>query len=232
MLLAYGGSGPVHAAALAAELGVKTAIVPPLAGLFSAAGLLFARAEHHDVRFCKVSARDGDVEALRRLDAEMRAALDGADRRRRSSGSALADVRYRGQNWSIPIELPGELDDDGLAALVERFEDEHERLYGTRLEPGSPVDVRALRLIALGPERDAFSLAHVPELALSADTRQADFGRAGTLEVPVRTRSQLPGRRPAPGPLLIDEYDTTVVVPPGWSVALDPGTGRARPRSV
>src|SRR5207248_2676641 len=61
VLLAYGGSGPVHAAALAAELGVKTAIVPALAGLFSAAGLLFARTERHDVRFCKVSARDGDA---------------------------------------------------------------------------------------------------------------------------------------------------------------------------
>jgi N-methylhydantoinase A len=53
VLLAYGGSGPVHAAALAAELGVRTAIVPPLAGLFSAAGLLFARTERHDVRFCR-----------------------------------------------------------------------------------------------------------------------------------------------------------------------------------
>ena len=55
-LVAYGGSGPVHAAALAAELGVRTVIVPPLAGLFSAAGLLFARTEFHDVRFCRVDA--------------------------------------------------------------------------------------------------------------------------------------------------------------------------------
>src|SRR5205085_4534307 len=70
VLLAYGGSGPVHAAALAAELGVKTAIVPPLAGLFSAAGLLFARTERHDVRFCRVSARGGESSGaeLRRLD--------------------------------------------------------------------------------------------------------------------------------------------------------------------
>ena len=52
-LVAYGGSGPVHAAGLAAELGVRTVIVPPHAGLFSAAGLLFARSEFHDVRFCQ-----------------------------------------------------------------------------------------------------------------------------------------------------------------------------------
>ena len=75
VLIAYGGSGPVHAAALAAELGVATAVVPPLAGLFSAAGLLYARAEFHDVRFCRVSVREPDFDTLERLDAEMRAAL-------------------------------------------------------------------------------------------------------------------------------------------------------------
>ena len=71
----------------------------------------------------------------------------------------LADVRYRGQNWSVTIDFPGEIDDAALAALVERFEDEHERLYGTRLEPGSPVDIRALRLIALGPPRTELDAA-------------------------------------------------------------------------
>src|SRR5207248_4770595 len=220
VLLAYGGSGPVHAAALAAELGVKTAIVPPLAGLFSAAGLLFARTERHDVRFCKVSARDGDPAELRRLDAEMRAALDGDDV---VEWQRVADVRYRGQNWSVPVELPDEIDAASLAALVERFEAEHERLYGTRLEPGSPVDVRALRLVALGPERGAFALDHASVYEPATATRLAYFDRE-LLDVPVRSRASLVGD-PQSGPLLVDEYDTTVVVPPGWSVALDEATG-------
>ena len=215
-LLAYGGSGPIHAAALAAELGVKTAIVPPLAGLFSAAGLLFARPERHDVRFCKVSARDGDDEELRRLEEEMRASMDAPDV---VEWQRVADVRYRGQSWSIPLEWPEGVD---VAALVERFEEAHEQLYGTRLEQGSPVDVRALRLIALGPESPPFSLVYEqPDVAA---TRRADFGpRYGTIEVPVRSRAQL--AEPVGGPLLIDEYDTTVVVPPGWTVALDAATG-------
>ena len=219
VLLAYGGSGPVHAAALAAELGVKTAIIPPLAGLFSAAGLLFARAEHHDVRFCRVSARDGDAGELRRLDAEMRVALDGDDV---VEWQRTADVRYRGQNWSVPVELPGELDEASLAALVERFEAEHERLYGTRLEPGSPVDVRALRLVALGPERDIFALDQ-EALEHTETTRPAYFD-GKLVDVPVRSRASLVGEAQL-GPLLVDEYDTTVVVPPGWSVALDGATG-------
>src|SRR5581483_10135587 len=104
-LVAYGGSGPVHAAALAAELGTRTAVVPPLAGLFSAAGLLFARPAYHDVRFCRIDARDPDLDALRRLDTEMRDGLaprvGGEPEWRR-----VADVRYRGQSWSVPIEVP------------------------------------------------------------------------------------------------------------------------------
>jgi 5-oxoprolinase (ATP-hydrolysing) len=217
VLLAYGGSGPVHAAALAAELGVRTAIVPPLAGLFSAAGLLFARTERHDVRFCKVSARDGDATELERLDAEMRAGLDGDDV---VEWQRVADVRYRGQNWSVPIEFP---DGMPLAELVEHFEAEHERLYGTRLEARSPVDVRALRLVALGPERPSFALDGTTGYEPAAATRRAYFdGEA--FDVPVRTRAAL-GGDPQPGPLLVDEYDTTVVVPPGWTVALDQATG-------
>src|SRR5581483_12492412 len=136
---------------------------------------------------------------LRRLEGEMRAALDDGDV---VEWQRLADVRYHGQNWSIPVEWPGELDEEGLAALVERFEDAHEQLYGTRLEEGSPVDVRALRLIALGPERDDFRLEHEARPVPEGTTRAADFGpRHGTLEVPVRSRASI-GDEPVAGPLL------------------------------
>ncbi|MBA3841837.1 MAG: hydantoinase B/oxoprolinase family protein [Actinobacteria bacterium] len=213
VLIAYGGSGPVHAAALAGELGVRTAIVPPLAGLFSAVGLLAARDEQHDVRFCRVDARAPDLDELRRLDAELRPA--GGEWQR------VADVRYRGQSWSVPIELPGELDAVAVAGLVERFEAEHERLYGTRLEVGSPIDVRALRVIALGPVRAPLG-AFVAEDRLPG-ARRADFGD-GPVEVPTITRSSL-GADLVAGPLLVDEHDTTIVVPPGWAVRLDAPTG-------
>jgi 5-oxoprolinase (ATP-hydrolysing) len=214
VLVAYGGSGPLHAAALAAELGVRTAIVPPLAGLFSAIGLLFARAEWHDVRFCRIDARHADLDELRRLDAEMRRPCEGWER--------VADVRYRGQSWSVPIDFPGsfdtaEIDAASVAALVERFEAEHETLYGTRLEAGAPVDIRALRLVSLGPGQPPVPLSAPGKE--SGGVRRADFGD-GEVEVPVRSRGSLV--EPAEGPLLVDEYDTTVVVPPGWAVRLDP----------
>jgi 5-oxoprolinase (ATP-hydrolysing)/N-methylhydantoinase A len=212
VLVAYGGSGPVHAAALAEELGVRTAVVPPVAGLFSAVGLLSAREERHDVRFCRVDARRPDLALLGRLDAEMR--VDAPESLR------IADVRYRGQSWSVPVDFPGEIDDDGAAALVERFEAEHERLYGTRLEPGSPIDIRALRLVSLGPERSPIALRARP--AATSGARHADFGD-GPVPADVKRRDDL--SESTAGPLLVDEYDTTIVVPPGWAARLDEATG-------
>jgi 5-oxoprolinase (ATP-hydrolysing)/N-methylhydantoinase A len=211
-LVAYGGSGPVHAAALAAALGVRTVVVPPLAGVFSAVGLLSARAERHDVRFCRIDARAPDLERLRSLDREMR--VEGAAWQR------SADVRYRGQSWSVTVELPGEIDAVSLAELVARFEREHERLYGTRLDPGSPVDIRALRRVSLGPERPATS--YRADGPARAGTRLADFGDG---PVPARVCSRDDLREPGAGPILVDEPDTTIVVPPGWVARLDPASG-------
>jgi 5-oxoprolinase (ATP-hydrolysing)/N-methylhydantoinase A len=217
-LVAYGGAGPVHAAALAADLGVRTAIVPPLAGVFSSVGLLFARTEFHDVRFCRVDARSGDVEQLVLLEAEMRADL--ADR---VAGLGevewlrSADVRYRGQNWSVTVDVPGAPGEIDTEALIERFEAEHERLYGTRLEEGSPVVVRALRLTVVGPPRAGLASAVAPSGPASG-SRVADFGEEhGRLDARVVTRAAV-GQEPLSGPLLVDEFGTTVVVPPGWTV--------------
>jgi N-methylhydantoinase B len=156
----------------------------------------------------------------------MRAALGAAiGAEAEAHWERLADVRYRGQNWSVTVELPGALDAAALAGLVERFEAEHERLYGTRLDPGSPIDIRALRLIALGPQRPPFALPAASGRPALAATRRADFGDPhGIVEAAVRSRASLTAE-PAAGPLLIDEYDTTVVVPPGWTVRVDEATG-------
>jgi N-methylhydantoinase A len=136
-----------------------------------------------------------------------------------------ADLRYGGQSWEIEVELSeGPVDRQLLAALRARFEDEHEVLYGVRGRPGSPVEIRAVRLAALGPSAapPSFDVAD-PLVRERHATRRMWLG--GTAEeVPVRSRSSI-GAAPEAGPLLVDEYDTTVVVPGGWSVRRHLETG-------
>ncbi len=224
-LIAYGGSGPIHACGLAEELGVRTILVPAAAGLFSAVGLLFARPEFHEVRTCHLDIDSTDPAGPAALFAELKAQLDPVlEGRPGVEWVRSADLRYGGQSWEVEVELPKRpLDREVLAELRERFEREHERLYGVRDQPGSPVETRALRLTALGESAatSSFRLEETRSEPATA-TRRVSFD-AEELDVAVRLRSWL-GPTSEPGPLLVDEYDTTVVVRPGWSVRRDAGT--------
>ena len=225
-IVAYGGSGPIHAAGLAEDLGVGTVVVPAVAGLFSAVGLLFARPEFHEVRTCHLDADTCDASAVAALYGEMEAQLAPVLEGR--VGVELhqsADLRYGGQSWEVEVELaPGPADRAALDALRARFEDEHERLYGVRDQPGSPVEIRALRLTALGAAAASRSF-HVDGggPAGAAVSRGIEVG-GERHEAPIRLRASL-AEAPEPGPLLVDEYDTTVVVPPGWTARRHTATG-------
>jgi len=229
-IVAYGGSGPVHAAGLADDLGVRTVVVPAVAGLFSAVGLLFARPEFHDVRTCHLDVDTVAQEHVAALLAEMRRGLVAAFPGTPSEWSATGELRYGGQSWEVEVALPEGARVDStqappdLGALRARFEDEHERLYGVRGQPGSPVELRAVRLAALGPApaTDGLAVEAEGERGRPAATRAVTFD-GELVETPVRARAAI-AVGAEPGPLLVDEYDTTVVVPPGWSVRRDEAT--------
>ena len=226
-IIAYGGSGPVHAGGLADDLGVTTVLVPPVAGLFSAVGLLFARPEFHEVRSCHLDVDAVDPAAIATLLEEMEARA-----RPRVRGPRRAGV---GAHRRPALRRP-ELGDRGRAAatarstarcstaLRDRFEDEHEVLYGVRGQPGSPVEVRAVRLAALGASAapPSFDVADalVPDRARDA-ARCGSAARRPTCRCGRARRSE---PTPEAGPLLVDEYDTTVVVPDG----LDASAGISR----
>lgn len=225
-LIAYGGSGPVHAGGLADDLGVTRIVVPAVAGLFSAVGLLFARPEFHEVRPCHLDVDTVDPGLVEGLLAEMEAALRSAFAGREEPGWARsADLRYGGQSWEIEVELPpGQVDRALLTEVRERFEAEHEVLYGVRGLPGSPVQLRAVRLAALGQSSTAPSFDATAGLVPDRHATRRVWLGGDVVEVPVRARSSIGGEGVA-GPLLVDEYDTTVVVPPGWEARRHEGTG-------
>jgi N-methylhydantoinase A len=224
-LVAYGGSGPIHAAGLAEDLGVRTVLVPEVAGLFSAVGLLFARPEFHEVRTCHLDAGTCDPAAVQALLDEMEARLAPAlEGQRELEWVRSADLRYGGQTWEVETPMAaGPVDRPALTALRARFEDEHERLYGVRDQPGSPVEIRAVRLAALGASAAAGTFALDGNGRPPAGSRTMQAG-GESVEAPMRARAAI-GTAPERGPMLVDEYDTTVVVPPGWTVRREPATG-------
>ena len=144
-LIAYGGAGPIHAAGLAEDLGMRTVLVPAVAGLFSAVGLLFARPEFHEVRTCHLDVDAVEPAVVTALFAEMEVKLaDALQGRSKVEWARTADLRYGGQSWEVEVGFPaGTIDAGVLSALRARFEDEHERLYGVKDQAGSPVEIRA-----------------------------------------------------------------------------------------
>ena len=239
-LFAFGGSGPAHAAQMARVLEMPRVVIPPSPGLFSAFGLLLAAVEHHAVRthFRPLPGMDLDElnRALAAMEREALATLASegypAERARLTRS---ADLRYAGQSFELTVPLDeGRLETHHLATLGERFAAEHEHTYGHRGDPSQPVDLVNLRILATGlAARDrstALATAIEPTRGGSATTddrgpigessRQAYFGPHGLLETPVIGRQAL-SAQPRPGPLIVEEYDATVVVPPGCDARLD-----------
>jgi N-methylhydantoinase A len=131
-------------------------------------------------------------------------------------------MRYQGQFSEIRVELTDEpITLETIRQLQQAFEREHELLYGHRAEADNPVEIVAVRLIGRVPPVIArATLSPAPARGEAGASRPAYFGpRHGLLETPVVARRDLAGR--AHGPPLIDEYDSTIVVPPDMTVWRD-----------
>ncbi|MDE2887906.1 MAG: hydantoinase/oxoprolinase family protein [Gemmatimonadota bacterium] len=226
-LIAFGGSGPVHAAGLAGELLSPRVIVPPLPGLFSALGLLFSGVEHHEITSCLLSGDGLSAEALGGIQSELKRKMlarfhsEGYSAEQVALSSSV-DVRFRGQASEIRIPLPeSPVTNVTVGDLCRAFEREHRQLYGHSSDPDNPVEVVAVRLIgSTGHRGKGGRIRASRRNERKMPSRPAYFGKAwGTVETPVIDREALSGTQE--GPLLIDEYDSTTVVPPGTRVYRD-----------
>lgn len=229
-MMAFGGSGPLHAAMVAHDLGIRRVLIPPSPGVFSAFGLLAAPIEQHGARSVLCSTRPQDADriaaAYERLRADMQDRLEAEGlEMSRLSMRTFADLRYRGQSAEITVPFdPVHLDEDGLRTLEEAFETEYARTYGHR-GAGREFEFVTARIVG-GTPRDLpvqlrWQADETGAAGQSSPTRKAWFGDAnGWVDTPVRRRVDL-SAMPTPGPLLVVEYDTTVVVPPGCTACLD-----------
>ena len=225
-LIAFGGSGPIQAAGLGRQLRVPRILVPPLPGLFSAAGLLFSDVEHHDVRSCLLSGDSLTIQALSEYKCDMerdmlaRFEREGYEAQRVILECHL-DMRYRGQYSDLRIPMDRELEAEGaIEALTQAFQREHSLLYGHTSDDS--IEAVAVRLIGKVPP-DVSSVRLVPaEITLKeGESRRAYYGEPwGTIDTAVLSRAGIgAGVR---GPVLVDEYDSSIVVPPDMQVRLDP----------
>ncbi len=230
-LFAFGGNGPLFACGMAEALGMKRVVVPPSPGLFSSFGLLYADVEHHFSRTFRRLLRKADLGEIERAwsalsqQATDQLAIEGFTasraRLRRS-----ASMHYQGQTYELTVPMPdGPIDEGMVAHLEEAFGQEHERTYGHRAGPEEPVELVAMQVVGLGlregpgvPERVRPSRAE----PVPGRPRRAWFGKqAGWIETRILRRSDLAGG--VAGPVIVEEYDATCVVPPGARATLDAG---------
>ena len=229
-LFAFGGNGALFAAVMALELGMTRIVVPPSAGLFSAFGLLYADVEHHYSRTIQRLLGAADPAHLNRVWDELeevarqQLAADGFPPANMRFKRA-ADMHYKGQIFELTVAVPGGvLDAASLVALEDAFGAEHERTYGHRAGAGEPVELVNAQVVGQGiPDRPRMPERLVLEQQRGAapkPARKAYFGAdKGWLETPVVARADLASRNL--GPCIVEEYDTTCLVPPDAAASLD-----------
>jgi len=225
-LVVFGGAGPLHGVELARELAIPTVLVPPNPGVTSALGCLLV-----DVRHDLSAMLVGRADAVSADDVERRFQVLEEEARQRlsaegftESGAALdrsIDMRYLGQwrSLAVSVERPiGSLED-----AVARFHDVHEREHDYRRDD-TPVEIYRLNVRAIGSTEKAelprFDLQQVVPAPIA--TRDVRFeGSHDAVETPVYERSSLPAGTVLDGPVIVEQLDSTIVLPPGSRGAVD-----------
>jgi N-methylhydantoinase A len=223
-LFAYGGAGPLHAAFIAAELGMSRVVVPPMPGNFSAFGLLVADVRHDEVRTRVTRTAELELAELQRLFGELtararaRLAQDGFAPAAMRVQASL-DMRYVGQAFELSVPF-----DAGLTSMkdVDRaFYRAHEARYAHAT--ADPVEIVSLRVSAYG----VGAKPSLPRAPKDGSVPAARLGERTVLfdTVPTATavyaRDRLPSGAALEGPALIEEAGTTTVVPPGFRAGVD-----------
>jgi N-methylhydantoinase A len=222
-LFAFGGGGPLHAAEVAEAMEMRQVLVPPHPGLMSAIGLLAADLRADFGLTCLTEATpagwDAVAKALSALDT--RAQAWAADERLDPAlliYDRVLELRYRGQSSELRIALFGT--DDMLGSVTAAFHAEHQRRFGYAM-PDRPVEIVTARLTARA-DRPAPPPEAPPALTQAEPTwRPVWFATTGFVDTPIYQRDALSRIDRLQGPAIIEQMDTTTVVPPGWIVTID-----------
>lgn len=230
-LVPFGGAGPVHAALVAEDLGIARVLVPRNPGAFSALGLLCADVRHDYLRSEMASLATLDPAHAEKCFASLEAqareeiAREGLDAASAHLHREL-DMRYAGQGYELRVALdgvPAPLDAHALKMTGERFHAQHAAIHG-HCAPDAHVEIVSYRLRAIAPMPK-----YTPEPAVASDARDAKpraprgvrLGPHRSFAATIWRRDDIaPGWR-AHGPAIVEQKDSTTLVPDGWSVRCD-----------
>lgn len=225
VLVACGGGGAMHAAALGAELGAKMVVVPPRSGVFSAWGMLLTEPRLDLVQTRVTRTSDTSGHEIDALFAQLEDEAAGRFAEEHISPGALhharsVDMRYAGQEHAVRVSVPGGPAD--LTAIEAAFHVEHRRKFTFSL-PDTPIELvtfhLATHLRAPKPELGPWTggVASVEPKG----RRLVDFDVDGVHETAILERDDLPSGFAAEGPLVIEESTTTALIHPGQTVEID-----------
>lgn len=222
-LVALGGAGPTHAAEIADSLGMRRVLVPPSPGLGSAFGALAATVRVDAIRSVYLTdARTtaAEVDSLFE-DLESQARADFASQGTDTSPDVRRSIamRYQGQNYEQEVPVPsGTIDDAALAAIYADYGRLYEEFYGYRLD-GIPIELVQLSVIVSGSPSDlGRELMSGTESSAEVADRKVFFPEHGFVDTPIRRRNSLQSGETVAGPLVVESMDSTVVVPPEWTL--------------
>jgi N-methylhydantoinase A len=227
-LAAFGGAGPLHAAALARELGIAEVICPPIPGAFSALGLVGTDLKRDYVRTLYTTAAAADPKALEAafvaLEKTGMAMLDraGVTPARRRFERAV-DARYPRQSHELVIPVPPRsVDAAALAEIAAAFHDRHLHTYGhdNRSEPVQIVSIRVTAIGATAPLVIRDTVAPSGTEAVKAK-RQLWFRETGVIDATIYDRKRMPAGLEIAGPVVIESLESTILVPPGWQAKMN-----------
>lgn len=229
-LVAFGGGGPMHAAALAKELNIKKVIIPLAASVFSAWGMLMTDLRSDDIQTYNVKLDHPDYDAI---NAEWHKLEEKAYAENKEKGidpenvyfQHYLDMRYTGQDHTVKVRVPDEpISKDNLIEFIEAFHKEHEQNYSFRLED-SGVEIVNMHLASFGriektPVKEIEKLSFTLEEAVKEE-REVVFEEEGTVMAKIYAREKLSPGMQIQGPAIIEEISASTIVYPGMKASID-----------
>ncbi|TMI45530.1 hydantoinase/oxoprolinase family protein [Candidatus Bathyarchaeota archaeon] len=226
VLVAFGGAGPMFACEVAGQLAIEKIVVPPAAGLLSSLGLLLAEPLHDSVRTVLGDAESANGKELENIFHGMEARarnllrIEGVEEKD-VSYQRFVDMRYQGQSYELSVPLRGKIIARGVVrSAIRDFHQRHQTKYGYS-QPDKPVEIVNVRSYCRGKAGTIASVTNTLAEGGLPKTRRVWFMDGRSIECQVLQRNSLPPRSKGKGPCVIEDYDSTLLIPPQARYVID-----------